>query len=75
MPAMTPSAFAAWRARNGFNLVEAADRLGVTRQTIANWENGVHPAPDFLALACLAIDVGLSLKTAQIVYNRYGNRV
>lgn len=71
---MPASAFAAWRARHRFTLTEAGDRLGVTRQTIANWENGVHPAPAFLALACLAIDVGLSLKMARSIY-RLGERV
>ena len=43
------------RLRNGFNQVELAKRLGLTKQTISNWENNnIQPSIEMLeALADL----------------------
>ena len=40
---MTPQAFKAWRKRHGITQQTAATLLGVSRQTIVEWENGGTP--------------------------------
>jgi DNA-binding XRE family transcriptional regulator len=41
-----------WRKRLGYNQFEAAERLGVHRGAIQNWEREVRPVPLTVELAC-----------------------
>ena len=56
MPVMTPAEFREWRKRLGLTQDEAADRLGVSRNTIINWEKGVTAMPTFMKEACEAVE-------------------
>ncbi|WP_310622464.1 helix-turn-helix domain-containing protein [Flexibacterium corallicola] len=66
---MTPKQFKKWRRINGFkSQAEAAKALGVSRDTIVNYENGVrrdNPSktveiPKSIELACAALQVGIT---------------
>lgn len=45
--------FIGWRARNGLNLSQAAEALGVGTRSITRYSNGREAVPRTLALACL----------------------
>ncbi|NMX72635.1 DUF2442 domain-containing protein [Pseudomonas sp. WS 5532] len=45
--------FIGWRARNGLNLTQAAEALGVGTRSITRYSNGREAVPRTLALACL----------------------
>jgi hypothetical protein len=49
---MTPVEFRAWREGFGLTQGDLAKRLGVTRNTIQNWENGTTALPSMLKDAC-----------------------
>jgi hypothetical protein len=44
--------FRAWRERVGLTQQQIADRLGVTRTTIQNWEGAVTPIPQAVDMSC-----------------------
>jgi transcriptional regulator with XRE-family HTH domain len=44
--------FRAWRHRVGLTQQEAADRLGVSRTAVQNWEGGVTPIPAVVEMSC-----------------------
>lgn len=46
------------RARRGLSVQEAADKIGVARNTVANWEAGLPPANPAMLLS---IELGLGL--------------
>lgn len=57
---MTGATFIAWRERHDINQREAADKLGVHRNTVSNWERDESVVlPLHIALACAAISYGL----------------
>lgn len=56
---MTGKTFRQWRERLGLNRTDAADKLGVHRNSITNWERETNPLPRWVALACAAIAYGL----------------
>lgn len=41
-----------WRKRFGYNQFEAAEKLGVNRGALQNWEREVRPIPRAVELAC-----------------------
>jgi transcriptional regulator with XRE-family HTH domain len=43
------------RKRFNWSQQEAASKLGCSRRSIANWENGTHKIPDSIALAASAV--------------------
>ena len=45
-----------WRKRLGYNQFEAAERLGVHRSAVQNWEREVRPVPLTVVLACEEIE-------------------
>ena len=45
---MTPEELIAWRKAHGLNQGQVADRLGVRRATVTDWERRQHPIPDDL---------------------------
>ena len=49
---MTPSDLTVWRKRLGLNKVQAAEALGVNRNTVADYEAGRYPIPLYIDLAC-----------------------
>lgn len=46
---MTPETFRALRVLAGLSQAGLADRWGVHRQTISQWERGVRPIPPAIA--------------------------
>lgn len=56
---MTGATFRQWRERLGLNRIDAAEQLGVHRNSITNWERETNPLPRWVALACAAIAYGL----------------
>jgi len=51
--------FTNWRTRSGFNKKQAAEALGVDRDTIRRIERGLNPIDTRTRLACMAISLGL----------------
>lgn len=49
---MTPEAFRSWRHSLRFSKREAAAALGLARNTVAAYEFGRHPIPQYVMLAC-----------------------
>lgn len=58
---MTPADFKAWLSRMGFTNYRAAKVLEVSQSTIANWLDGKAPISRIVALACAALEAGLSV--------------
>jgi len=63
---MTKEQFKTWRKKMGFTQKQAAEALGLFRNTIINYERGTRPENDLpvkiprsIALACAAIEAGL----------------
>jgi transcriptional regulator with XRE-family HTH domain len=54
-----PEALTAWRARLGLNRLDAARALGMSRQSLADYENGVHRIPPHVGLAAAALARGI----------------
>ena len=52
---MTADEFTAWRKHLGLNGREAADALGVSKNTITAYERGKWDIPKAVALACSAV--------------------
>lgn len=46
---MTPIEFKAWRQSQSLTQPQAAERLGISRPTVARWESGASPIPDDIA--------------------------
>lgn len=46
---MTGDELKAWREASGLSQVQAAERFGVSRPTLTNWEAGRRPVPDDVA--------------------------
>lgn len=45
-------AFLEWRMEHGLSLSRAAEELGISRRTVANYSNGSQPVPKAILLAC-----------------------
>jgi len=63
---MTPEQFKAWRQKMNLTQIQAAQVLGLYRNTIVNYERGTRlengneiKIPRTVALACAAIEAGL----------------
>jgi DNA-binding XRE family transcriptional regulator len=56
---MTSSELAELRKRFGWSQAEAAQKLGCSTRSIVNWEKGVSPIPDSIALAASAVCMNL----------------
>lgn len=50
------------RAEHHLTQQELADTLGVTRQSVSNWERGKN-LPDIEAIVCISETYGISLDT------------
>jgi DNA-binding XRE family transcriptional regulator len=44
--------FLEWRVAHGLSLTRAAEELGISRRTVANYSNGSQPVPKAILLAC-----------------------
>ena len=44
--------FLEWRMAHGLSLARAAEALGISRRTVANYSNGSQPVPKAILLAC-----------------------
>ena len=53
---MTPEAFRQWRERHRFTLDSAARALGLSRRTIAYYDQGKKPIPRVVALATRGLE-------------------
>jgi hypothetical protein len=49
---MEAAQFRTWRGRVGLTQQQVAERLGVTRTTIQNWEGGATPIPQAVDMSC-----------------------
>jgi len=54
---MTAAAFKAWRERKAYTLDSAARALGLSRRTVAYYEQGEKPIPRVVALAAQALEM------------------
>jgi transcriptional regulator with XRE-family HTH domain len=63
---------AAWRKENGYTQQEAADKLGVSRRSLENWEQE-RAMPQGFGLAAMLNVIG-SAKAAQKVVRRKGSK-
>jgi transcriptional regulator with XRE-family HTH domain len=63
---MKANEFKAWRARVGLTQRQIADRLGVTRQTIQNWESAVSPIPQAVDMSCATWEARLKQEDANL---------
>ncbi|WP_188825070.1 XRE family transcriptional regulator [Brucella endophytica] len=57
---MKPEDFTAWRERMGFNRVQAAEALGLSRNMPQRYEDGAAEIPLYIALACAALIRGIA---------------
>lgn len=57
---MTSSDLRAWLSAMGYTNYRAAQELGVSQSTIANWLDGTAKISRAVALACAALAVGLA---------------
>lgn len=56
---MTPTTLTAWRERLHLSRVAAAEALGCSREALRLWETGKNPIPQYIALACAAVALGI----------------
>jgi DNA-binding XRE family transcriptional regulator len=63
---VTPFEFRQWRERFGLTQSDLAKRLGVTRNTIQNWENGATTLPTAIDQACEVWEDRLKKETAEL---------
>jgi transcriptional regulator with XRE-family HTH domain len=56
---MTSDELIELRQRFRWSQAEAANKLGCSPRSIANWEKGVNPIPDSIALAASAVCLNL----------------
>jgi transcriptional regulator with XRE-family HTH domain len=61
---MTPAAFVAWRERLHLSQAAAASLLGCGRRSIQLWENATNEIPKYIALACMAVALGITAPPA-----------
>jgi len=54
-----PESLTAWRARLGLNRLDAARALGMSRQTLFDYETGKHRIPPHVGLAAAALARGI----------------
>ena len=72
-PSIMPSgSFTEWRHRHKLNKSQAARELGLSREGVHRYELGHAPIPVHVALACLAINNGLSKEIARLVFQLGG---
>lgn len=53
---MTPTDLKALRTKRGWTQHDLAERIGVDRNTVARWEQGVHPIPTMVEKLCRMMD-------------------
>jgi hypothetical protein len=63
---MTKEEFIAWRKRFGLSQTDVANRYGLTRNTIQNWETGKTALPQAMEGACLVWEDRLKKDMAEI---------
>lgn len=56
---MTASELIKLRKRFNWSQAEAAEKLGCSARSIANWEKGTNPIPKSVALAAAAVVMNL----------------
>lgn len=57
---MNAAAFIAWRERLHLSQAAAAAILGCGRRSIQLWENRTNDIPHYIALACVAVALGIT---------------
>jgi hypothetical protein len=63
---MTKEEFRRWREQFGLTQSDTANRFGVTRNTIQNWENGASTMPSTIGDACAVWEDRLKKETAEL---------
>lgn len=58
-PKLTPASMTEWRERMGYTKIDAAFELGLSRNSITNYENGFHKIPKSVGLAMSALMMGM----------------
>lgn len=69
---MNSKQFRVWRRRLDLNQAEAGRRLGLSSRTIQLYEAGAWPVPRAVALACAALELGLSAYDGEPLILRAG---
>lgn len=69
---MTGAQFKAWRTLMKWSMREAAERLGVNRNTVLDYDR--HGAPEKIRLACDALAVSHGVVTLNIRFPYYEAR-
>lgn len=57
---LSPATLTAWRDRMGYSQREAADILGCSLGSWAEWEQGSRKIPRYIGLACAALALGMT---------------
>jgi DNA-binding XRE family transcriptional regulator len=63
---MTPDQFRAWRKRIGKNQQDAGALIGISKESVGNYEagrrrdGGEAPIPKTVELACAAVELGMT---------------
>ena len=55
----SPAGLKAWRTRQQIDKARAASRLGCSRNAYSRWEAGLSVIPNYIMLACAALERGL----------------
>jgi DNA-binding XRE family transcriptional regulator len=56
MAMMSPAELREWRKRLEYTQVEAAEKMGVSRVTVQNWEGGATPIPPAVPSYCAELE-------------------
>lgn len=56
---MTPATFLRWMQRHHLTYPAAAEKLGISRQTVQRYLAGTSPIPLTVGYTCAAIDAGI----------------
>ncbi len=63
---MTPTTLKHWRSKHKLTQVDFALKLGVSRETVSNWERGNTPVPKWLRYVTMYLHTLASRKNSML---------